>query len=103
MNEAEAALFGKAVGDVTRQKILRFCSEKRRCVNDIAEHTGVKQPTATHHMQILTEAGLVIREVEGKQAFYLLNQQKFISCCGQLMVQLAPENKATKAVCQCCI
>ena len=102
MNSKQAAAFGKAVGDVTRHAILRYCCCEKRSVGDIAEHVKLRQPTVTHHMTVLLEAGLVSREQEGKQVYYTVNQEAVVQCCGQLLLALAPDQKATKAVCNCC-
>lgn len=102
MNSKQAAAFGKAVGDVTRHAILRYCCCEKHSVGDIAEHVKLRQPTVTHHMSILTEAGLVTREQEGKQVYYRVNQEAVVNCCGQLLLALAPDQKATQAVCDCC-
>jgi DNA-binding transcriptional ArsR family regulator len=40
------------------------------CVLRIAEKLGVKQPTATQHLQILAEAGLVVATRIGKWTFF---------------------------------
>lgn len=102
MTEKQAAEFGKAVGDVTRQRILRFCCCTRRSVGEIAKNAKVTQPTATHHLSILEKAKLVHRDQEGKTVFYHVNQDRMVSCCGQLMVKLAPEQEATELVKSCC-
>jgi ArsR family transcriptional regulator len=67
-------------------------------VNEIAEQTSVSQPTVSHHLAILRDAGLVDARHEGKQTYYTLNQDRMASCCGQLMQVFAPETEATEAV-----
>jgi len=90
--------FAKALADDTRQKIMTACCCEWVSVNDLTEAIGVSQPTISHHLAILREAGLVEARPEGKQTFYSLNQQRLAVCCGQLMVTFAPEEKATAAV-----
>ena len=90
--------FAKALADDTRQKIMTACCCEWVSVNDLTETIGVSQPTISHHLAILREAGLVEARPEGKQTFYSLNQQRLAVCCGQLMVTFAPEEKATAAV-----
>ena len=102
MDSKQAAAFGKAVGDVTRHSILRYCCCQKRSVGEIADHVKLRQPTVTHHMSILLEADLVTREQEGKQVYYTVNQEAVVQCCGQLLLALAPDQEATKAVCNCC-
>ena len=102
MNEKEAAAFGKAVGDATRQRILSYCCCERRSVGEIAKQAKITQPTASHHLAILEKAKLVTRVQEGKTAYYSVNQEVIVSCCGQLLLRLAPDQKGTKALNKCC-
>src|SRR3972149_705593 len=90
--------FAKAIADDTRQKIMGLCCCCWLSVGEIVEKTSVSQPTVSHHLAILRDAGLVNVRHEGKQTFYSLNQERVASCCGPLMVTLAPEAEATEAV-----
>lgn len=91
-------LFAKAIADETRQKIMSACCCCWLSVNEIVEKMNVSQPTVSHHLAILREAGLVNVREEGKQTFYSLNQENITVCCGQLMSKFAPEEDATEAV-----
>ena len=90
MNKSNSVDFAKALADRTRQNIMRICCCEWLSVNDIVAKTNVAQPTVSHHLAILREAGLVHVREEGRQTFYTLNQDKVISCCGQLMSVFAP-------------
>ena len=90
--------FAKALADETRQKIMKLCCCEWCSVNQIVEHLDVSQPTVSHHLAILRDAGLVNMRHEGKQTFYTLNQQRVVSCCGQLMIKFAPEEQATETI-----
>ncbi len=94
----DAVVFAKALADSTRQKIMALCCCEWLSVNEIVEKTDVTQPTVSHHLAILREAGLVDVRTEGKQTFYTLNQDKVVACCGQLMLKFAPEEEATLSV-----
>ena len=91
-------LFAKAIADETRQKIMSECCCCWISVGDLTSKLGVSQPTVSHHLAILREAGLVNMREEGKQTFYTLNQENIVMCCGQLMIKFAPEEKATETV-----
>jgi ArsR family transcriptional regulator, arsenate/arsenite/antimonite-responsive transcriptional repressor len=91
-------LFAKAIADETRQKIMSECCCCWLSVNEIVEKMDVSQPTVSHHLAILRDAGLVNIREEGKQTFYTLNQENVAVCCGQIMLKFAPEEKATEAV-----
>lgn len=89
-------LFAKAIADETRQKIMSECCCGWLSVNEIVEKVGFSQPTISHHLAILRDAGLVNIREEGKQTFYSLNQENIAVCCGQLMIKFAPESETTE-------
>ena len=90
MTPFDPVLFAKALSDETRQKIMKLCCCEWLSVNEIVEHLQVTQPTVSHHLAILREAGLVRVREEGKQTFYQLNQDRITSCCGLLQTTFAP-------------
>ena len=89
-------LFAKAIADETRQKIMTECCCCWVSVGDLATKMEVSQPTVSHHLAILRDAGLVNLREEGKQTFYTLNQENIAVCCGQLMIKFAPESVTTE-------
>jgi len=91
-------IFAKALADETRQKIMNLVCCQWLSVNEVVEQLDVSQPTVSHHLAILREAGLVNVREEGKQTFYSLNQERVAFCCGQLMINFAPETEATEVV-----
>ena len=93
---ANPVLFAKAIADDTRQKIMSECCFCWISVNEIVEKVGFSQPTISHHLAILRDAGLVNVREEGKQTFYTLNQENIVVCCGQLMIKFAPETATTE-------
>ncbi|MCA9981051.1 MAG: winged helix-turn-helix transcriptional regulator [Anaerolineales bacterium] len=90
--------FAKAIADETRQEIMTSLCCGWLCVSDIVDALNgrVSQPTVSHHLSILREAGLVQTRREGKQVFYSLNQSMVAYCCGQLMSNFAPEEVANE-------
>jgi DNA-binding transcriptional ArsR family regulator len=84
--------FAKALADETRQEIMRHLCCVWLSVNDIVDKLGgrVNQPTVSHHLKKLEEAGLVHVRQEGRQRFYSLNQERLTVCCGVLMQRFAP-------------
>jgi ArsR family transcriptional regulator len=98
MKKINPVEFAKAIADETRQKIMSLCCCCELSVNEIVEQTNVSQPTVSHHLAVLREAGLVDVRPDGKQVYYTLNQDRVALCCGQLMQVFAPETNATAAV-----
>ncbi|MGD8457932.1 MAG: metalloregulator ArsR/SmtB family transcription factor [Anaerolineales bacterium] len=82
--------FAKALADPTRHEIMELICCEWKNVNEIVEIVGVSQPTVSHHLAILKEAGLVKTRPDGKHTYYTLNQSRIASCCGQLIEIFAP-------------
>jgi ArsR family transcriptional regulator len=85
--------FAKALADETRQKIMSLCCCELISVNDIVEKLDVAQPTVSHHLKILKNAGLVTSERRGKQILYTLNQQRLAQGCCQVADDFAPDQQ----------
>ncbi|WEU40259.1 MAG: metalloregulator ArsR/SmtB family transcription factor [Candidatus Odinarchaeum yellowstonii] len=60
----------KALSDETRLKILLLLRVKSLCVCELMEVLNLTQPTASHHIQILENAGLIREEKKGKWRFF---------------------------------
>jgi ArsR family transcriptional regulator len=88
--------FAKALADDTRQQIMRLCCCQWINVNQIVEAIGVSQPTVSHHLAILKEAGLVKTREEGKFTYYRLNQERIFTCCGKLIEVFAPDTERAR-------
>jgi ArsR family transcriptional regulator, arsenate/arsenite/antimonite-responsive transcriptional repressor len=63
----------KAVADPARLRLLSLIlasPDDEACVCDLTEPVGLSQPTVSHHMKVLADAGLVRREKRGRWAYY---------------------------------
>lgn len=72
--ERSAALL-KAVADPVRLRLLsaiRATPDGEACVCDLTPLVGLSQPTVSHHLKVLTEAGLLEREKRGTWAWFRL-------------------------------
>jgi ArsR family transcriptional regulator len=74
--EATAALF-RALGDPARVRILNALarSDEPVCACEFNGPLGLSQPTVSHHLRKLVDAGLLEREQRGKWAYYSLNPE----------------------------
>lgn len=91
--DMESVIFAKAIADETRQEIMKHLCCVWLSVNDVVEALDgrVNQPTVSHHLKKLEEAGLVHVRKDGRQRFYSLNQERLTVCCGQLISHFAPD------------
>lgn len=72
---AELERLFKALADRHRLQILNCllqAGDEAVCVCDLQPLLGVKQPTVSHHLKLLVDAGLLERERRGTFAFYRL-------------------------------
>lgn len=76
----ELASLLKAIADPTRLQIIatiNASANNETCVCDLTEPLGVSQPTVSHHLKVLTDAGLLVREKRGIWAWYSVNQDRW--------------------------
>jgi ArsR family transcriptional regulator len=82
LGAAEAAALATsfaALADPVRLRIMSILAaadEGEVCVCELVEPLGKSQPTVSHHMKILSEAGLVDGQRRGKWVWYSLNRQR---------------------------
>jgi ArsR family transcriptional regulator len=71
---ATADIF-RALADPHRVKIVNLLATSGEpvCACDIIAPLGLAQPTVSHHLKKLTDAGLLDREQRGKWAYFSLN------------------------------
>ena len=70
----EARLF-KAFSDSTRLKILKLLTYRKMCVCELNLAIDTSQPTISHHLNILENAGLISGERQGKWMFYSISNE----------------------------
>lgn len=77
--------FFKALSDDTRQKLLRMLEKSEMNVGEIAKNLKTTQPNASHHLNVLRAAGLVVNTRRGQQIYYSLNKDWLKKCCGDFL------------------
>jgi ArsR family transcriptional regulator len=76
---AELAHGFSALADPVRLRVLSILAaapDGEVCVCDFVEPLGKSQPTVSHHLKILSEAGLVHGDRRGKWVWYSLNRAR---------------------------
>lgn len=84
--ETLARMF-KALGDPTRVRLLSMIAAApggEACICDMTEPVGLSQPTVSHHMKQLVEAGLATREQRGRWAYYRIVPEVLDALAGAL-------------------
>jgi ArsR family transcriptional regulator len=86
-----------AIADPTRRRILSALKQRGAsaaggnsglCAGDIEERVSLSQPTISHHMAILTKAGLVDAVKQGQWRWYRRNEKALRRLVKSLRAQL---------------
>ena len=65
----------KAIADPARLRLISIVAaspDQEACVCDLTEPIGLSQPTVSHHLKVLAEAGFLTRSKRGSWAYYRL-------------------------------
>jgi ArsR family transcriptional regulator len=83
MEQAEqVAPLLKALADPVRLRLMSLVASRQggeACVCDLNDAFDLSQPTISHHMKVLHDAGLVDREKRGVWVFYRARPQTLVS------------------------
>ncbi len=71
-HEKNAKVF-KAFCDANRLKIMHMLQSGEKCACQLLTELNVGQPTLSHHMKILCDAGIVSARKDGKWMHYSFN------------------------------
>ena len=97
--EQEMVCVFKALSDENRIRIFKMLRSGEKCACKLLEELNISQPTLSHHMKILCDAGIVTGRKEGKWTHYSI-------CCdgvkhiGGLMNELLM-TESIPADCEC--
>lgn len=78
MNYERDILIFKALSDNNRLQIVDMLSCGELCACKILEKFNITQPTLSHHMKTLCEAGLVTTRKQGSWNYYSLNKENIL-------------------------
>jgi len=94
----ELASIFKALSDPVRLRVLSFIAaqpEGESCVCHVIGPVGVSQPTVSHHLKLLHDAGLLEREKRGAWVYYRVVPDRLEAIRAALVGRL-PKSRAAK-------
>lgn len=80
----ELASLLKTLADPVRLRLLSLVAaapDGEACACDLVEPLGRSQPTVSHHLSQLVDAGLLVREQRGRWAWFRLVPDRFEQLC----------------------
>ena len=76
----------KALADPIRLRLVSIIATSgEACACDLPDLLGRSQPTISHHLSLLVEAGILDREQRGKWAWFTLNRDRISAITGALV------------------
>jgi ArsR family transcriptional regulator len=66
----------KVLSDKMRLNILKLIIDGQHCGCELIDHLSIKQPTLSHHLKVLSQAGFIVGVRDKKKIHYLVNEQK---------------------------
>ena len=85
----------RVIADPARLRLVSILSAAETgeaCVCDLTAPLGLSQPTVSHHLKVLADAGLVSREQRGKWAYYRMVPERL----ELLRAALAPTKEGSR-------
>jgi ArsR family transcriptional regulator len=74
--------FFKCFCNEQRLVILDIIRKHRRInVNAIVKETTISQPTVSHHLKLMQEAGVIFQKKSGKEIYYEIRSNEIKKCC----------------------
>lgn len=61
-----------------RQKMLYVLKDGERTVTDLAETTGIPQPTVSQHLRKMRDKGVVKKRSEGNRSYYAIRDERIV-------------------------
>ena len=89
----------KAIADPGRLRLLSFIAGQpgaEACVCNLVEPLGLAQPTVSHHLKVLADAGLLARERRGTWMFYRLVPER-VEALQQALALPSPKPAAKRS------
>ena len=99
MDEKRIAAIFKAFCDENRIRIIKLLRSGEKCACKLLEEINVTQPTLSHHMKILCDAGIIVGRKEGKWTHYSISKNGSKKALG-LLAELTNTTE-NNIICSC--
>ena len=95
----DLATIFKALADPARLRLLSFIAAQpnaEACVCFLTEPVGLSQPTVSHHLKVLNDAGILAREKRGTWVYYQIVPARLEAIRAVLAPAPAPKRAARR-------
>ena len=81
----------RALGEPNRLRLFMALRDKERCVRDLVDTEGLPQPLVSHHLRVLSEAGLVVARRSESFSLYAVSPEGLAAARELAMELLDPD------------
>src|SRR5512145_3389253 len=74
----------RVIGEPMRIRLLDRLRDGEATVQDLGDSLGASQQNVSKHLQVLLEAGIVVRRKEGNRAYYSIADESVFELCEQV-------------------
>jgi ArsR family transcriptional regulator len=74
----------RVIGEPMRIRLLDRLQDGEATVHDLGDGLGASQQNVSKHLQVLLEAGIVVRRKEGNRAYYSIADEGVFELCEQV-------------------
>ena len=100
LTDKKIAQIFKALCDENRVQIMKLLRSGEKCACKLLEELNISQPTLSHHMKILCDAGIVNGRKEGKWTHYAMCYEGVRKIRTLMEDLLSAENIPTDCACK---
>ena len=90
--EAIAARF-RALGEVSRLRLVQALQGRERSVTDLVELTGLSQPNVSRHLTVLVTARLIGRRKDGLNVLYRIIDENLSELCAIVCKSVSSQSR----------
>jgi ArsR family transcriptional regulator, repressor of sdpIR and other operons len=83
----------QAMSDPTRRRILELLREGELAAGKIAEQFRMTKPAISHHLAVLTDAGLAVQRREGQHIIYALREDSILETWNGFLSKLCTKKR----------
>lgn len=91
-----AGLF-RVLAEPNRLRIVVLLMQRERCVCELLPEMGISQPLLSHHLSVLTEAGLIRPRRQAQRIYYAIVPEALARLKGLFLAHLDPAPRPPEA------
>lgn len=94
---AQLARLFRVLAEPNRLRIMVLLMQRETCVCELLPEMGISQPLLSHHLSVLTEAGLIRPRRQAQRIYYAVVPEALVHLKGLFLAHLDPARRPPEA------